>query len=371
MHMLDTNRAAQPHKIDLVSRVTLELVAGSRMVLPACHARGAVIQDNYGCSGVVVNHLHQTVYAGMQERGIADHPDDLLTLLLRKHAGQAGSVADAGAHADTGVHRRERRHEAKRITADIAGDIGFKAMERVKDSPVGASRAHIGGPLRKFFFVLEVVGNRLPQDSLGDTAGGQLAAYGKFVFAVDFEAHGSHLLFNEGVKLFNNVKGFKTLGELTDQILRQGMNQSKLKYRSIGQNFLGMLVGDTGGNDADFVAPLFDAVEVLLAGPLRHILQPLFHEIMTLARITRQHDKFGRIAMQIGLCRLEDVVIGMDDRLGMRDARRGAQHHRGIEALACLEGKAGKKTRFLAVRGFEHRHFSEPRVMTAVLFVLG
>src|SRR6266702_6121840 len=185
----------------------------------------------------------------MQESRITDDGNYLFLLLGGHDFGHAGCHTDRCTHTNTGVHRRERRHEAERIAAYIAGYICFKLIKCVKDSAVRTSGTHVGWAPGQF------VGrnaSRLRQTKRGpEAARCQFAAERDDLLADRGNPHSLDLIFNKGIKLLDDIEFFNRGGKFTDQIVRKGVYHAEFEGRYMRQDFTDILITDAGGYDAD------------------------------------------------------------------------------------------------------------------------
>ena len=105
------------------------------------------IRTTWPVGGRVVDHLDQAGDPAVDEGGVADDADHAPRLLLRQHVAQAQSDADARPHADAGVHGRERRQDAQRVAADVAGDDAVQVAQDLEDAAVRSSPGRAPGGL--------------------------------------------------------------------------------------------------------------------------------------------------------------------------------------------------------------------------------
>ena len=97
--MFHTDCLTQVVETDCLGFPAVEHLAGSGVILMACHTSGGVIEDQYCACGLVVNHVHQRVDACVEECGISNQGNpvlDVIFALCLLHAMQGG---DGSAHA--------------------------------------------------------------------------------------------------------------------------------------------------------------------------------------------------------------------------------------------------------------------------------
>ena len=140
------------------------------------------------------------------------------------------------------------------------------------------------------------------QNGFPQHIGTVLTLYCKDLLADYWNTPRTNLFFDDRFQFFYNVQRFHIGSKFFDQLFRQRVYQTKLQHRCVRQGFPYILIGDTAGDDTNFLVAVFHTVDVKMTGIFRHLLQPLFHDHMPFLRIRRHQYIFFNVLF-IGLVR--------------------------------------------------------------------
>ena len=186
----------------------------------------------------------------------------------------------------------------------------------------------------------------------------------------DGDAGGAHGRFDEGVQLLDDVEAVHLGGEGADALDGQRVDHADLEHACVGEGLAHVLIGGSGGDEADLRLAHLLAVEIAGLGVLAKLLDVLFHHHVALDGHGGHGDVLLRV-LDVGSQRRLHALRGLDKALRMGDARHGAQHHRGIVGLGKLKGALGKFQALGGVRRLQHRQFGGLGVVAGILLVLG
>ena len=178
------------------------------------------------------------------------------------------------------------------------------------------------------------------------------------------------MLLDDAVQFLNHIKLFDTCCELADEIIRQGIGHTQLQDMGfIPEDFLHILIGGRGGDDADVSRSLLDAVD---RGGFRifpESLRAFFHYRMPPFGVAGHHHIFADVFLIRLIMFL--ALAGFHYRLGMCHPGAHLEEHRGIVFLGKLVGEFCESQRFGGIRRLQHGQLCSSGVVAAVLFVLG
>ncbi len=262
------------------------------------------------------------------------------------------------------------------IAADVAGDGDVAHLgQGVIDAQVGAGHAHGGRPREHLHRRHRGDGRHRFAAQLGD--GGlehgrrQLADAGQDVLAVQGDALGLQLGFQQGLHLFHHhhfVAQGRQFAALVDGC-RAG--EAELEHRCLGEGFLDVHVGGAGGDEAEAaVAAGLDHVQGRNLGLGLESGFPLEHQGQAAGGAGGGHHPAGRLLLETGAHMLLTFAHG-DQGLDVADAGGEAQDHRHLEALGQLVAELGHLVGFLGIGGLQHRQVGEAAPVAGILLVLG
>ena len=256
-------------KVDARGFLAVDVVTVGRVVLPAGHADGAVVQEQHGYVAAVVGDVQEALHAHVHEGRIADHGDDLF-VLLRFGAALVETMRHAHrcAHRDAGVKRVPRMAGPQRVAADVAGNGDVAQLrEGVIDAKVRAGHAHRrrarenGHRCDVGFF----------RQRFTEQAGNGRFEHIRCQFALARQdvlaGHGDALRldfgFDQRFDFLDNDQLFALSGELADQGEGQRVGEAQFQNRGLGEALAHVHVGRAGGDEADApVATGLDEVEL-------------------------------------------------------------------------------------------------------------
>ena len=314
----------------------------------------------------------------MEERGVAHDAEhhligDALTLEGLGHAHAGG---EAAAHADAHVHAVQRRRKAQGIAADIAGDhIVLVLGQGVEETAVGAAGAQCGGTLGHCHIGDGLIVRLDAQHTLPHQLGIQLVHDAGEFLAHAVDAGGLDLVLHEGLQLFDDVQLLHLGGEVADQVHGQRIGQAQLQEGgTLGEHFLGVLIGDGGGDDAHLAVAQFQLVQAVLqsggAAVLGQLHQTLLHQRMVGIGVGGGADELAGVALVLGGGVLH-ALAELHQTLAVADAGGGAVQHGGIEFLGDLAGQLHEVLALLGVAGLHHGDLGGTGIVTVILLVLG
>ena len=125
------------------------------------------------------------------------------------------------------------------------------------------------------------------------------------------------MILNNRIQLFNDNQLVNLCGKVENQLFRQRVNHTQLENRSLfAKYFLCILIAGAGSDDTNrSIAPL-DAVELTVFCEGNQVAGALLYNRMTLLRVARHHNIFGRVFLIFFYFR-HSPVGGFNDALGM------------------------------------------------------
>ena len=313
----------------------------------------------------------------MEEGGVAHHAEDHLigdTLTLEGlcHAHTGG---EAAAHADAHVHAVQRRCKAQGVAADVTGDhVVLVLAEGIEEAAVGAAGAQCRRTLGDSHIVHGLIVGLLAQHTLAHQLGVQLVHHAGLILAGAGDACGLDLILHEGLQLFDDIQRLHLGGEVADEVHGQGVGQTQLQEGStLGEHFLGVLVGNGSGDNAHLAVAQLHLVEAIFKGAgaavLLQLLKSLLHQRMVLESIGGGADELTGVA-GIGLGGHLGALTELHETLGVAHAGGGAVQHGRIELLGDLAGQLHEVLALLRIAGLHHCHLGKTGIVTVVLLVL-
>ena len=352
--------------------------AGAGVLLMAGHTGDAVVQHAGNHLAAVIEDLGSTGHAGVEEGGVAHHAEDHLIgdALALEGLGHTHTGGEAAAHADAHIHTVQGRGKAQGVAADIAGDhIVLVLGKGVEEAAMGAAGAQCGRTLGNGDVIHGLEVGLLAQHTLADQLGVQLVHDAGLVLTGAGDTGGLHLILHEGLQLLDDIEGLHLGGEVADEVHGQGVGQTQLQEGSaLGENLLGVLVGNGSGDNAHLAVAQLHLIEAVLqsagAAVLLQLLQTLLHEGMILEGVGGGADELAGVAC-VGLGGHLGALTELHQTLGVAHAGGGAVQHGGVELLGDLAGQLHEVLALLRIAGLHHGHLGETGIVTVVLLVLG
>ena len=357
--------------LQLFGDLALECEAAARVVLMTGHAGDRVIEHDGNDVPLIVDDLRRAGHAGVEERGIADHAEDLFVGLTGRFERLCHAHGDrkAAAHADAGIQSGKRRGEAERVAADVAcHNVVLMSADRVEEAAVRAARAQS----RRTGDGLDADVDRfrlLAEQTLAEKLRIELIEVADQFLADALDARRFDLLLHERIELLDDVELFDLLRKRADQVHRKRIGETELQERRArGERVLGILIRDRSGDDADLGPVDLLFVELRSVCVRFERLKILFDLRVVLVRV-----RGGRNVFHVALIRGNFALLALaeaNETLRMRDARGDAVHDRHVELLGDLIGLLQEVEAFLRIAGLDHCDLRRARIVPVVLLVL-
>ncbi len=185
------------------------------------------------------------------------------------------------------------------------------------------------------------------------------------------DAHREDVLLEIPACLLDNVDFVDRGGKLRDFLGRQRPGHAEFENACLGKRLADVLVVGTRADDAHLGAVHLDAVEVGGLDESDEVALALVGDEATPLGIGGHHDVLGCVGLEWPRGELVARLARLDERLGMRDAHRLAQHRGNVELLGDLERALDEVEGLLGIARLQHGHTGERGVVAGILLVLG
>ena len=220
-------RCADIFKAKVRSGIAHESLTCEGVLLVTCHTCDAVVENDVCCVATVVYHVHKSCKTAVHECGVTDYGNVLVSLTANCCCAVEGG--DGCAHAVNGVNCGKRSNCAESVASDVTGNTELQLGESVEHTSVrttGAKYRRTGRDGRADFAVVRLDA----EETCAEKLFGIFVAEGKnTVSLADYvNAKCTAVIFDNGIKFFNNDDCFMLCSEVKDQLLRQGIDKTEL-----------------------------------------------------------------------------------------------------------------------------------------------
>ena len=221
--MLDTDGFNQRFHVDHVSFFTFYGVASTRILLMTRHTGNSVIENYVDGIAVVVNGVHQGVYAGMEECRVTQYGNNLsLNAFSVEGFLRAVPHRNRCAHTDCSVHCIIRRAVCQSIAADVASNHHiFSLAQSIEQSSVRTSCTKCRRTLDDFFFVIRNLRQFFTVKRFSQHVGCHFTVCRECILAVACKSETLYKFFDIWIVFFYDINRFYLAAELFDHLCRQ------------------------------------------------------------------------------------------------------------------------------------------------------
>ena len=198
----------------------------------ASHGRRSVVNHNQNRLALIVNHVQQTSYAGMEERRIADDANDGPFFASLHHAMRHRETT---AHAQDCIRAGQRWEDAQAVAANVARHDHIVFCQTEENAAMRATRAQHRRTPRQ---IIRIRNRRCDRNfrtfktclyTLNDDWR-QFAATRDDVFAIARDTERLHMLFQNRIAFFNHGDTIHTRRKITNQFVRERPRPAKLQH---------------------------------------------------------------------------------------------------------------------------------------------
>ena len=295
------------------------------------HARDRVVEYDHRRVRLIVSDVRQPRHARMHKRRVADHRDGFRFRFATEHLVETMRGAYRRAHAQRHFDRRERRHRAQSITADIAEHRALALFERIEQSAMRTARAHHRRTHGDFVIEFHSARNRATE-GFSDHVLRELIDHGQEVFALDRQAERTDMRFDDRIELLNHDQPLDLRREIFDQLDRQRIDQPEFQHaRLVAEHLFDVLITRRRCDDPELRRAPLDPIERRGLRILDQLLRPRLDDRVTALRIARHHDVLRDVLLI--LLDVLNAFARLDDRLRMSHARAHLYDDGRIELL--------------------------------------
>lgn len=222
-----TERCADVFKTKVRSGIAHESLTCEGVLLVTCHTCDAVVENNVGGIAAVVYHVHKACKTAVHECGVTDYGNVLVSLTANCCC--AVERGDGCAHAVNCVDCGKRSNCAESVATDVTGNAELQLGESVEHTSVRATGAKYRRTGRNRRADLAVV--RLnAEKTCAEKLFGVFVAEGKNAVSLAYYINSkcAAVVFDNGIKLFNNDNCFMLCGEVKDQLFGKGIDKTEL-----------------------------------------------------------------------------------------------------------------------------------------------